>query len=71
MKLALPQKVLQEVWSLRAAAEHNKGITDLLEEAGCKDEIQMLQEITSKAMANSARQELCKAISVERDSSGL
>ncbi|CAL5220860.1 g2945 [Coccomyxa viridis] len=44
VKRALPEKVLQEVWSLGAAEEHDTGITDLLEEAGCKDEIKMLQE---------------------------
>ena len=51
MKRALPEKVLQEVWSLGAAEEHGTGITDLLEEAGCKDEIKMLQEVSSKALA--------------------
>ena len=66
MKLALPEKVLQQVWSLRAAGEHHTGVTDLLEKAGCRDEIQALQGISRKAMAtvqdkNCAKQSLLEA----------
>ena len=67
MKLALPEKVLQEVWSLRAAGEHDTAVIDLLERAGCRDEIQALQEISRKAMAtvqdkDCAKQSLLEAI---------
>ncbi len=42
---------MQEVCSLGLAEECDTGITNLLKAAGCKDKIEVLREISSKAMA--------------------